>query len=76
MESGDIKVIKDKEIVAFEKLDEGSYKLLMIMDKNGNGRWDTGNYDKKIQPEYIFNYPSEIIVKANFDQEIDWNFEL
>jgi len=49
------------------------YRLKYIHDKNGNGKWDTGKYDEKLQPEAVFYYPKELEVKENWDYEIVWN---
>ncbi|HFB99848.1 MAG TPA: hypothetical protein ENJ53_03490 [Phaeodactylibacter sp.] len=38
----------------FRTIETGIYSVRMIEDKNGNGRWDTGNYDNKFQPEPLF----------------------
>ena len=38
---------------SFSALSPGQYSLKVIEDMNGNGRWDSGNYDKKLQPEKI-----------------------
>lgn len=38
---------------SFTALLPGKYSLKVIEDLNGNGRWDPGNYDKKLQPEKI-----------------------
>ena len=65
-------ITKENSTVSFEKVLEGTYRLRIIMDKNKNGRWDTGDYEQKIQPERIFYYPDEITIKANFSQEIEW----
>ena len=35
-------------------LPPGKYILRVITDWNGNARWDSGNYDLKLQPEPIF----------------------
>ena len=32
----------------------GQYLIEVVTDLNGNGRWDTGNYDAKTQPEPFF----------------------
>ena len=37
----------------------GNYTVRIIHDTNKNGRWDTGNYDDKRQPETIFTSPIE-----------------
>jgi hypothetical protein len=48
------------------------YKLKIIFDDNGNHKWDTGNYIKKVQPEKVI-YNSELInIRSNWDAELDW----
>lgn len=54
----------------FKHLDAGNYHLRLIYDLNGNEKWDTGNYLKKIQPEPIFMFPETIQVRENWDVEI------
>ena len=39
----------------------------MVYDTNGNQKWDTGNYLKKIQPERISYYDRLIEASANWD---------
>jgi hypothetical protein len=72
----DQKIIQDSENFVFDKMPEGNYRLRITMDKNKNARWDTGDYEEKIQPERIYYYPDEIVIKANFTQEIDWIIKL
>jgi hypothetical protein len=38
----------------FKSIPSGKYSVRMIQDTNGNGRWDTGNYDNLSQPEALF----------------------
>ncbi len=38
----------------FKSIPTGNYSVRMIQDTNGNGRWDTGNYDNLSQPELLF----------------------
>jgi hypothetical protein len=54
-------------------LDPGVYRIKLIWDKNGNGKWDTGNYLEKVQPEKTEFYPESITVRANWDVEIILN---
>lgn len=35
------------------------YKLRYIIDRNGNGKWDPGNYLTRTEPEPVFYYKSE-----------------
>ena len=39
----------------------------VIKDANGNGKWDTGNYLKKIQPEEVEYLKESINVRANWE---------
>lgn len=68
------KVREDGE-VTFEFLQEGKYKFRAILDRNDNGKWDTGLYLKGIQPEEIIYLPAEIQVKQNFDIEQEFDLD-
>lgn len=67
------KKINKDELVTFDFLQEGKYKLRAILDKNGNGKWDTGLYLQNRQPEEIIYLPVEINVKQNFDFEQEFD---
>ena len=43
------------------------------MDRNGNGRWDTGLYDDDLQPEDVYYYHRSIECKAKWDNTLQWN---
>ncbi|MCK5823513.1 MAG: Ig-like domain-containing protein [Bacteroidales bacterium] len=49
------------------------YMLKLIVDKNNNKEWDTGNLLKNIQPEKIYYYKEIIEIKSNWDNEITWD---
>ena len=49
------------------------YYIRMYIDSNDNGKWDTGVYDKKIQPEEVYYFPKVWEMKANFEFEEDWD---
>lgn len=46
----------------------GKYEMVIITDINRNGRWDTGNYVQKLQPEPIITKELEAL-RANWDVE-------
>jgi uncharacterized protein (DUF2141 family) len=48
----------------------GQYQISIINDINLNGRWDTGDYIKKRQPEDIYYYPENIELRANWTMEV------
>ena len=53
----------------FKNLEPGQYNIRVIFDDNGNGKWDTGSYLLKIQPEKVSYYPDAIDVRANWELE-------
>lgn len=57
----------------FFYLKSGEYYIRLIVDRNGNGKWDTGNYDRGEQPEEVFYFPKPITVKAKWDMEQAWD---
>jgi hypothetical protein len=66
-----VKVVNGK--IDFYFLNPGKYYARIINDTNGNGVWDTGNYEKGIPPEEVFYYPLELDLKALWEVEQDWN---
>jgi hypothetical protein len=64
-------VLKDNSHL-FEHLKAGEYKLKLIIDRNGNCQWDTGNYIEGLQPEKVINYEGEIRIRNRWDKEVDW----
>jgi len=50
-----------------------TYKLSIILDRNGNGKWDPGILDKMIQPEHIVYYNKVIKVRSNFEIHENWS---
>lgn len=65
------KLAKGKNVFELKALVPGSYKLQFIRDENGNGKWDSGDYWNKKQPEKIILYNKEISVRSNWDLEIE-----
>lgn len=61
------------ERVLFPFLEKGTYRLRVIYDFNGDGRWNTGDYDLKLQPEPVSFYPDEIDVKTDWRIEQEWD---
>lgn len=52
----------------------GEYELRILFDENNNNTWDAGNYSQKIQPEKVIALKTKLVVKPNWDNEIeiDW----
>lgn len=59
--------------VEFFYLSPGVYYLRAFIDRNGNGKWDTGDYANDLQAEEVYYYPESIECKAKFDVTLPWN---
>ena len=56
----------DKPQLKVARIKPGDYSLLLIFDRNKNGRWDTGNYLRHVQPEKVVLLAQKISAKANW----------
>ena len=59
----------------FSDISPANYLLRIIFDANGNGKWDTGNYLLKTQPERISYYPTVIELKPNWELEQEFTLD-
>ncbi len=55
-----------------DRLLPGKYSLRCVYDENRNGKWDSGFYFLKQQPEKIIYYPEYFQLRANWDLELNW----
>lgn len=67
------RIITTEKRVDFGLLAPGKYGLKAIMDTNKNGRWDTGNLIRKIQPEKVLIHPKTFSVRTNWELEETWD---
>ena len=42
------------------------YFVKVIFDENKNKIWDTGNFLNRIQPEEVFHFKEEFVIRANW----------
>ena len=71
-------VIRKKEMdsdgkTEFLLLEKGKYKIRVIYDINGDGKWTTGDLAEKRQPEPVSFYPQEIEIKEDWIVDQDWD---
>ena len=59
-------------LITFKFLEPRKYVVKAIFDKNNNGKWDSGNLKKRIQPEEVMYYLSVIKVRSNWDNKDNW----
>jgi hypothetical protein len=55
---------------AFPYLTPREYNFKFIHDLNQNGKWDTGNYLEKLQPEPVELLRKAIEVRSNWDHDV------
>ena len=63
----------ESRIFEFNNINPGKYLIRTIFDKNDNGKWDTGNYLKRAQPEKVSYYPNTVEMRANWIENITFN---
>lgn len=69
-----VKTVKSKGGKAdFYFITPGTYYLRLYYDRNSNGIWDTGEFDKRLQPEEVFYYPGAIKLRALWEVAQSWN---
>jgi uncharacterized protein (DUF2141 family) len=56
----------------FYPLKPSRYLLKVVMDANRNGRWDTGDYWKRIQPERVSIMANPVNIRANWEEDVEW----
>ncbi len=66
------KIVSSQGQLIFENLAPGNYHIRVIRDANKNGKWDSGDYFKKNQPEQVFSFPEVINIRANWDSEFEF----
>ena len=51
--------------------------MRLFIDKNKNGKWDTGVYSEGKQPEELYYYPQVLDLRALFEYEQnDWDIKM
>ena len=69
----DQRIITKEKRIDFGLLAPAKYGLKAIEDVNSNGKWDTGELIKKIQPEKVLIHPKIFEVKSNWELEENWD---
>lgn len=62
--------------VTFDFVAPEKYKIKVIYDENGNGKWDGGSFQDKLQPEKVAYINVIEKVRSNFDSEITWDLDV
>lgn len=68
-------IIFHEETIKWDLLKPGKYIIKAFADLNHNGKWDTGDFLEKRQPEPVIYFPGVIEVRAGWSFEEDWEVE-
>ena len=69
-------VVDSTTTVSFRSLLPGKYKVQAIIDTDRDGKWSTGNFHRRFQPETVIPYKDEFDVKAGWDFSLDENWQI
>ncbi len=75
LDKGDKPVRKVRVVnnaAVFRNLNPGQYYARIVIDENGNGVWDTGDYYTKRQPEMVCYRDKPFDIKANYELTEEW----
>jgi hypothetical protein len=59
---------------SFDYLTPGDKRIRIVIDVNGNGKWDNGDFKKRVPPEPVYIYGGKLPVKPNWlleDEVVD-----
>jgi len=59
--------------ITFQYLEPRKYLIKAIFDRNNNGKWDSGDLKKRIQPEEVMYYLEVVKVRGNWEAKKDWS---
>ncbi|MDB5133334.1 MAG: hypothetical protein JWR02_3083 [Mucilaginibacter sp.] len=63
-------VIYKSTTISYKNYITGKYRVRVVYDDNNNGKWDSGNVKRKIQPENIWVDETVITLRPNWEQDI------
>lgn len=65
--------VAEGRLAEFYYIREGDYYLRCIVDRNGNGQWDPGEWATRTPPEDVFYCPKAINIRAGWDVNEEWD---
>ncbi len=67
------KTVVENGVATFRDMNPEKYYARIILDRNGNGMWDAGSYEKKLQPEQVFYFMLQFEIRQNWKIEEMWD---
>jgi len=71
-EMGVIDEIYNQKQFSFQYVNAGTYQIRLIIDSNGNGKWDTGNILTRTPPEPVIYYFDDFIKTKQIKVRKNW----
>jgi hypothetical protein len=69
----DERPISSDTTITYNYLPPQTFIFKLYYDRNENGKWDTGNFKEKKQPEQVFYFDQEVKTKSNWDMNYTWD---
>lgn len=69
-----VQEIKDEKSSTLKNIPPGKYKIRVLIDANNDGVWSPGNMRKQIEPEPVYIYPEEIVIRAEWETTLELIF--
>ncbi|GAB4133423.1 MAG: Ig-like domain-containing protein [Raineya sp.] len=66
--------LPNNRVIVWEYLPALNYQIRAIIDENKNGKWDTGDYKKRVLPEKIIFLPKELSIRENWEVSEKFSF--
>ncbi len=64
--------VRAEDRVVFRYLKEGNYNLKMVMDDNGNGKWDKADFGLGREAEKVLPFEKTLRVRRSWQSEETW----
>lgn len=68
-------IIRVSSTAVFKNLNAEKYRVKILEDIDGNGRWSSGDYSKKQLPEKVFYFDKTIEIKSGWEIKEDWKID-
>ena len=57
----------------FVHVNPGSYFARLVVDRNNNGRFDTGSLFEHVAPEQVYYFGAQLVLRSNWTIQQTWN---
>lgn len=64
--------VQNNDIIHYENLSPGKYKLKIIFDENNNNKWDPGKFIPRKLSEKVIYFSDELEMKEGWDKDLTW----